>query len=186
MLEIDIPKVNKLFNIMGEQNLSVEDVMTLIQIASKQKTQKQSETNNHFILPIDHDLELDEIIRKANLGHISRSIKYYSSSKKTGKENVIGRLFKFESGINAQLAKQKMKKLGYRPANIIELLTTWTIYKGLLKNATIIAIDPISLESRGFTHIPTIGVQNKKHGLYFKFCARNWSNTSLFLGIYNN
>lgn len=94
-----------------------------------------------------------------------------------------GKLFIFNKKISSNDAIIEMKSLGYRPANLAELLVLGKNYPDLQKKNPIISLGSVWQNTDNRKNVPVIGFQIFKRWLYLRWFDDIWQEYYSFLGV---
>jgi hypothetical protein len=138
---------------------------------------------------VDYSLSLGQMILAANFGHVNSDITPKSFKViGSGVAVLMAELFHLEPSASHQDVVREMEKVGFRPANIEELIAYGTIMPDEQWELDIIGFGSIGqldqIEGRWIYGVPRIFRASQGRELNLTgFGYRNWSEEVRFLGV---
>ena len=99
------------------------------------------------------------------------------------KVEVVTKLFYFNRDISSNDGISEMKKAGYRPATLMELLALGAVHPELQRQFPIVALGSVWHWACVGRFVPFLYVNDYKRGLKLSFVAGDWGAHYRFLGV---
>jgi hypothetical protein len=184
-MQVETSELQKLFEVMEERNLSITNVITLIQGKSESVQAKTME--KEFNLSVDYSRTVQEMINAGNYDWTNSDItaKHFPLPKEhNGKKvPVSSKLFHFNRAISSEDATSEMDKAGYRPATLAELLALGEAHPELQKEFPIVALGSVWRDADGNRFVPSLNVSGYKRGLDLDWFGYGWRVGCRFLAV---
>ncbi len=138
---------------------------------------------------VDYSLNLEQMILAANYGHVNSDITPVSFPVRgSGTATLIAQLFHLDPSASHQDVVREMEKVGFRPANIEELIAYGTIMPNEQWELDIIGFGSIGqldqIEGRWIYGVPRIFRASQGCELNLTaFGYRDWPKEVRFLGV---
>jgi len=178
-----VKEVIELVKVIRERKLSIPQVTECI------STNKhlQSKLAKKFILNVDYSKTLQQMLTDGNYdwtdSDISEKNFHLITEINDDKRSVSAKLFCFGRNISSQEVISKIKKAGYRPATITELLVLGKNYPKIQKKFSVVALGSVWHNAGGFRYVPVLGFSNRGRGVVLSWYDGRWSDHFYFLAI---
>lgn len=182
-MKIETSELQKLFEAMQEKNLSVTEVIALVQ----GKNESIKNGDKEFNLSVDYSRTLQEMINAGNYAWANSDItekNFPISPKMTGKKvEVSAKLFHFNREISSEDAISEMDKAGYRPATLAEMLALGEAQPDLQRQFPIIALSSVWRNANGGRYVPCLGGDDYERKLDLYWFGGGWSAYCRFFAV---
>lgn len=140
--------------------------------------------NQVFSVTVDHDLPLSEMIDAGKYDFANNDINDYNFPKEDeGKADLDLVLLHFNREIVSEEAIAEMKKMGMRPATLLELLAFGEKYPEEQRRYRIIALGNVWQSGYVLRHVPCLDEWFGKHALDLCWFDAGWSAGCRFLAV---
>lgn len=151
---------------------------------------KVQERVENIIMGVDYTKTVQQLIVEGKYDWVNNVIdieNFPISSEMIGKKEVSIKLFNFDCKISSEDAIFEMKKDGYRPANLIELLVLGSLFPELQRQFPIVALGSISqkIESEDdyVCCVPYLSANDSWREIFIHWFILDWDNRYRFLGV---
>ncbi len=183
-MKVETSELQRIVEVMEERNLSINDVITLIQ--EKSESVQAIAMGSQFNLSVDYSRTLAEMINAGNYDWADSAITakdFPLPAELSGQKTAVSKLFHFNRDISSDKAIAEMGKAGYRPATLSELLALGAKYPELQRQFPIIALSSVWHGAFGGRRVPYLGVGDYERGLGLDWFGRDWAARCRFLGV---
>lgn len=184
-MKISESDLQKLITVMENNNLSVAQVIELIEKTGVQ-SEKVVNSTDEIKLAIDYTKTVEQVIADSNYDWKNDDITsqhFPVSPEMIGKKaEVSAKLFHFNCDISSDDVISEMDKAGYRPATLMELLVLGFLFPELQRQFPIVALGSVWHSARVTRHVPCLDVSGIKRKLNLLWFDGVWFAHYRFLG----
>ncbi|MFA5420778.1 MAG: hypothetical protein WC280_02005 [Patescibacteria group bacterium] len=177
--------------VVRSKGVSIDDAINIINSYNSKRIEELIINNEEFFLEIDYSVSVRDLLKLGKYDYIDSSIKRIkqldiSEGVKNGnfKSGALKmKIFKFKSTMPSSKIILEMKKQGYRPANIVELLTLGYKYQNIQRVFALVAIGING--KRFFTkyYSPYLMTQNYQRQVGLDLSIYGWDSYVRFLAV---
>lgn len=184
-MQITDSDLRKLSEVMENKNLSIPQVVELIEKNSVQSKAVVIDSANEIKLTIDYAKTVEQAIADGQYDWKNNDITaehFCTSPEMAGKKvQVSAKLFHFDQDITSEGVISEMDKAGYRPANLIELLVLGFLFPELQRQFPIVALGSVWNVAR---RVPVLIMDDDGRGLNLGWFGDGWGGRCRFLAVH--
>lgn len=139
---------------------------------------------------IDYTKTINELIKDGKYNWVNSGVtaeNFSISPEMTEKKEVSAKLFHFNRDISSEDVISEMDKVGYRPANLTELLSWGILFPELQKQFPIVALGAVwekeEEEDDYISYVPYLSGHDSWREIYLHWLILKWSNRYRFLAV---
>lgn len=179
-----VSKVFHLLKVIKNEDISIEEV---VEIVEKRKLKKIDELKKDeaIELSLSQGKTLKELLSTSNYDYVDSFIESHIHQEKgkilQPKKKLYAQLFEFSPKDSVEDIVIKMKRKGFRPANLLELIILGSICKESKTKSSIVALGNLWTNSIDETCVAFLSFDEKSQ---LNACPVNkWLDDDLFLGV---
>lgn len=183
-------ELKRLIWAMEDKNLSIEEVIKFIENSRSEAAGLvvTSSVNCEIVLIVDYNKTIKQAIADGRYDQKNGNITAENlpiSKEMVGTGTVVyAKLFHFNRHISSDDAISKMDEAGYRPANLMELLTLGILFPESQRQFLIVALGSIWRDSHDDPCVPLLNITKSKRELDLGWFNESWWNANYrFLAI---
>lgn len=177
-------ELKELVRALENSKVSVRDTISWI----KDQGPALAETPFTASVSVNYSLTIEEMIQSANCTWVDERITdsnfprhFYLLEQKI---EVLTRIFRFERSHKSSRVVTKMRKSGYRPATLPELIAINRDHPELQKSGRIIALGSIWHSESGRSYVTGLDTYQEHLGITCFRYDREWTKNDRFLGVF--
>lgn len=186
IMKIKTSELQELFKLMEEKNFSITEVISFIQGKNKITKVELKPLVKEFDLVVDYSRTVREMVNAGNYDWINSDItekNFPLPTELSGKKiSMSSKLFHFNKDISSEDAIFEIKKAGYYPATLAELLALGENHPELQREFPIVGLGSVLYNVIDFKPVPVICSNDNERKLSLPWLDREWSDDYLFLG----
>ena len=136
---------------------------------------------NLYILTVDYGMKVEEAVNRGHYDYANPSITSQNfSTKQKGKVELVVELIHFDSLISSAEALKELDRMGYRPADLHELLAFGENYPDVQRELSVVALGSVWMHSYGHRDVPVLldHAGHRRVNLYW--FGLNWAQSWRF------
>jgi hypothetical protein len=155
---------------------------------------------------LPHDIDTDPALRWTQSGEYPLSVDYERSvedavklgrydwanpditsknfpTKRTGTAEIVVELIHFNRVVSTDEALRKLGRMGYRPADLHELLAFGEKYPEVQREFPVVALASVWHYRLSFRYVPYLSRYSSKRNLYLNWIKNNWNELCRFAAV---
>jgi len=187
-MKIDTSDLQKFFETMKSKNLSLAEVIAIINGKVEEKTNtSQVIVTDDVKFSVDYSKTVEQAVADGKYDWKNSDVTaehFPISPEMIGKKvDISGRLFHFDRNISSEDAIKEMDSDGCRPATLMELLALGVTHPELQRQFPIIALGSVWRDSDDRRQVPFLDVDDDDRGLSLYYFGSGWDASCRFLGV---
>ena len=159
----------------------------IVSINKKSEAKSKSSSRLNFEIEVDGTKTLEQMIADGKYDDKNSDInKKNFPIKDATKRTVTIELFHFDRNISSEDAVKEMKKEGFRPATVEELLALGADQPKLQREFPIIALGSVWRVFYGFRCVPSLNLDGDDRELNLPYWSHGWFGSCRFAAVRNN
>jgi len=182
-MKVETSELQKLFEVMEEKNLSITDVIAIVQGKNEDKEMQLSSKGLPFT--VDYSLTVEEMMGKAKLVNSNVTSANFPIPKELAGKKVdkIADLLDFNRFISSDDAITETSEKNCDSATIFEQLAFAATYPDLGKKFPIVALGTVWRDASDDRLVPDLYFDDNKRKFYLVRFSTDWGDYCRFLGV---
>lgn len=142
------------------------------------------QSSNIYPVSVDYEMSVEELVRRGRYDWSDSDItSKHFPTQRAGKAEVAIELIHFDRDIDSDEALRKLDRMGFRPAELHELLAFGARYPDVQREFPIIALGSVWRGPLGFRHVPCLYGDGSERGLNLGWFGLGWGGHCRFAAV---
>jgi|AntRauTorckE6833_2_1112554.scaffolds.fasta_scaffold01033_6 hypothetical protein len=183
-------ELQRFLDIIEEKNLSIEDVIKLIN-GTKEFSKVKSEADEEITLAVDYRRNVKIMIKAGDYAKVDNELiyaykRFYSPSVTRKKIETVIKLFHFSEEMLSDDVIKEIDKAGYIPGTLHDLLTLGEVYPYLQRQFPIIALGSVKRSQANVRQVPGLSITSRERLLEVAYDGHEWKKDCRFIALPKN
>jgi len=139
---------------------------------------------NLYPIVVDYGMKVEEAVKLGNYDWVLSDITQENfPTQKKGKTELVVELIRFDHCISTDQALKELDRMGYRPAELMELLAFGEKYPEVQREFSIAALGSVWQNPDGDRRVPFFCSYASKHGLNLFLIENDWGGGWRFAAV---